>query len=402
MCVIIHKPAGVGFEEDDIRCAETNNSDGFGYMYYDPERDKIIASKSTKTDIEDIIKIFERLKDYEACFHFRFKTKGEIIDSQCHPFKVLDKKKHGVDMYFMHNGTITNAGITGNESDTQAFNRNYLKPILSKKPSLLNTKAMQELIADFISRGSKLCFMYGKGRVVKINESAGAERNGCWVSNEYSFRTGYRSSKNTQATTRTYGNNTTGNGYYNGGGNTGYATGNRGNANSSATSQGGVNTSKKEEESNNTGNEKKEFLGQEVSVGDSLWIWDHNSDSYTGDGEITELSHNCAVVKFKDEKGKEIEASFWYDDGTSFASGQGRYYAVPAYEYENERTSKTVSEKKEELSTSGAETNVVLFSPQKKKEEPPEKEEKEESEQDDTALDRDWETVFEVLSFSYS
>lgn len=133
--------------------------------------------------------MFKETVDYDTLYHFRVKTRGAITRKQAHPFQVLQKETHGMDMFFAHNGTITGVKEKDDtESDTMAFNRTILKPLLKKFPNLIKEDAFHELVMKFISSGSKLVFMYGKGETLILNVNAGAERHGCWVSNEYSFR----------------------------------------------------------------------------------------------------------------------------------------------------------------------------------------------------------------------
>lgn len=210
MCVIIHKPSGILFPESDIESAEIVNPHGFGYMYFDQKTGRIKADRSTEMSIGRIKDTFRKFKDKEACFHFRFKTHGNIGTKQCHPFRVLDKTKHGTDMYFMHNGTIASVKKTDmleGESDTQAFNRLVLHPILRENPDLISNKAFQKLIREYIGFGSKLCFMYGNGKIIKINEEAGDTRADCWVSNLYSFNRQHREPAKTTFSSNNYNSN---------------------------------------------------------------------------------------------------------------------------------------------------------------------------------------------------
>jgi predicted glutamine amidotransferase len=198
MCVIIHKPAGKRIKDEDIINAATRNDDGFGYMYYDPEQDKIITDKFLFNKPEDLLEIFASQVQYEVVYHLRIKTHGPITRKNCHPFKILSKEKHGQDMYFMHNGTISKVKEIEDESDTRAFNREVLKPLLKANKKIINTEAFKKLVEEFIGT-SKLVFMTGTGEVIKFNERLGDTHDGMWVSNKYSFsapvKTTYNNSK---------------------------------------------------------------------------------------------------------------------------------------------------------------------------------------------------------------
>ncbi len=295
MCVIIHKPAGVAFPEKDIRLANQNNPHGFGYVYYDPQKDRLICKKSTEWTEDEIVAIFESLVDYEAVIHFRYRTQGAQTTKECHPFRVTSTKYQQEDIFFAHNGTIS--GLTPkdkDESDTQAFNRIILKPLLKDHPDLLEEYAFQVLLDDFIG-ASKLCFMYGQGNVVIINEGAGAQRAGCWVSNEYSFRHNYRNSNlHTGTTTTTYNRP-----------NTGYTGGYQGNK-----------------------IDKVKFVDQEVSVGSKVLVSCSADNSYWEDGTIDEINMTCTFVKFMGRAGKEERIAFYNQSGLSYLQN-GYYVAYP-------------------------------------------------------------------------
>jgi len=356
MCVIVYRPANAGFEEKDIRLAYENNEDGFGYMYYHSELNKIIAKKTTEHTPDKIVEIFDKLKKHTTVFHYRYKTVGAVENKQCHPFKILNRRKHGVDMYFMHNGTIQNTKqrLKG-ESDTQAFNRTVLRPILSKMPSLIKTEAFQHLIKEYMGAGSKLVFMYGKGQVVTINAEAGFkyldgktskitddtkfEKGSCWVSNEYSFRGGYRTNK----TTTTY------NGYpqnrtYGGGGvNNAYKP--AANRASGATPQGKKTKEKKIEE------EQRDFLGSTIKTGDKVWIYSSKNVDWYGVGTVEEFNVTCAIISLKEPNTeKDIKINVWLEDGQSYGQGSNAdYYAIPGWEIDDESMSTTVGQKKAEV-----------------------------------------------------
>lgn len=320
MCVIIHKPANKDFDEKDLRTAFENNPDGFGFMYYDETLNKIIAKKSINITEDQIVKIVNRFKDRDVCYHYRYKTHGLINNAQCHPFKVLDKQKHGVDMYFMHNGTINTVTPNKDESDTQAFNRQILKPLLSKKPSLIKSPAFQTMLLHMIGKGSKLCFMFGKGEVIKINAEAGAERHGCWVSNEYSFRDGHRLPK----TGGTVGN------FYNGYSYPSAAT-NRNNVVS-------VDPTK-----------EVKFFDSPLKVGDKVWIFSKDKPDFFTEGVVEDIRSSQFEARLTNDFKVTTRVSFWLVDGQSYGMHSNMYFAVPAVEYDKDTPSETVKNKKAKI-----------------------------------------------------
>lgn len=321
MCVIIHKPKDIGFDKVDIETAYQNNKDGFGYMYYDPKKDRVVAKKSVEYTTKQLIKIFKTMEGKESCFHYRFRTVGEIVSSQCHPFQVLNKKKHGMDMYFMHNGTISAAEIKKDESDTMAFNRDVLKPLLSLNPKFIETKAFKDLIESYLGH-SKLCFMYGRGKVIKFNEDKGAMRGECWVSNTGAFVARSRANANAYSGSNQRGNNGTG---WQGQGNQGIH--NRG--------------------TSNVTHLNKKMVSTPVNVHDEVIVYSHNDQEQVSEGRITKITHSKASVSFTKEK-VTVNVDFWLEDGNSEEIGGNLYYAYPKKMFDNvdfeERT--TVSQKK--------------------------------------------------------
>ncbi len=195
MCVIIDKPEGVEFGESDLLLAIENNGDGFGWMSADG-KGKIIHGKSIKFNPNRIItKMNKELRDTRALFHLRYRTSGIVKKEQCHPFKILDHKVHGVDLFGMHNGTFQDykqyAGKDTN--DTEAFFDKFLKELFVKYgPGIMQDPLMVELLEQKIGVSNKVSLLDGNGNVVHLNESKGDTRHGCWVSNTYSFRPNYR------------------------------------------------------------------------------------------------------------------------------------------------------------------------------------------------------------------
>lgn len=296
MCVIIHKPKDVTFPEEDIRLAFENNPHGFGYVYYDPELDHMKCEKSVDYKIEDILKIFKDLVPYETVFHFRWKTHGAQTDKECHPFRILSKKHHNFDMFMTHNGVISGMKIKdNNESDTQAFIRAYIKPLMKVDPMLLEMEPFQEMLYKYIGTSNKLCFMYGKGDVMIINPSAGAQRHGCWVSNEYSFRASYRAPTQTNSFSSTY--------YYRG---------------VNRTNQQGTSQSKVDE---------GKFLDETIKVGSPMLIFgNYNKDFHTV-GRVTKVSAYTTFITFTCESGEERDLAFDNRTGESYANN-GRWSAI--------------------------------------------------------------------------
>lgn len=211
-----------------------------------------------------------------------------------------------MDMFFAHNGTITGVKEKDDtESDTMAFNRTILKPLLKKFPNLIKEDAFHELVMKFISSGSKLVFMYGKGETLILNVNAGAERHGCWVSNEYSFR------PKTTATTA-HSNYT---------------------APNTANSTNGAKNNGHNSYTPYAGNrhEQVDFLvihGMVIRNGGNVWVMSNKDRDFWGIGKVTHMTTYSFTVEFSEEDSKSSQIlGFDSKTGDSFV-GAGTWSVV--------------------------------------------------------------------------
>ena len=179
MCVIIYKPAGETVSKKNIEDAWKGNSDGFGLMYYDPEEDKVVSHKKLEPTMEEIHEWFDKLKDTDAAFHMRITTHGDTIEQLCHPFRVLHRKKHGKDLFFMHNGIIGKAPKAPDKlhSDTTMFNKTLLQPMLSNNPEFMEEETFNDLIEGYIGH-SKLLFLDSNGKFTFANRDKFSKLDG--------------------------------------------------------------------------------------------------------------------------------------------------------------------------------------------------------------------------------
>lgn len=181
MCVIIEAPVGETLDPQKLENASWVNQDGLGWMYIDPATNEMVVGREyferTYEQSERLQKLMLEHKNIHVVYHLRYGTHGTNDLSNVHPFQVLNKTEHGIDLWFMHNGIISiasNAVEDKDLSDTQIFNKYILQPILSVNPDLLYTHAFQELIGDY-TKGSRLLFMDSNGVIVKT---------GSWDTNE--------------------------------------------------------------------------------------------------------------------------------------------------------------------------------------------------------------------------
>jgi len=303
MCVIFHKPANVTVSEQDVRNAHRINDDGFGYMYFDKDKQKIIAEKFVTNDVNKILEIVNRLQDKEVCYHFRIKTHGIISDASSHPFRVTSKKKDGIDLYFMHNGMIQGMEAEKDESDTQAFNRNILIPILKRDPHIVKTKAFRILVEGMIGKGNKLCFMLGDGSVIKFNEKSGDTHAGMWVSNtNFVTRpvtnigpTKWDREKQEWVPIESKKDNDC-QSYYN-------TLNNR--------------SRFMNDLSDRKGEIYHKLIDDYVKAGDKVCIWNRNEESFYTEGTIVSFTAFSAYIQFKDTQGVSSSVAF------SLATGEG-------------------------------------------------------------------------------
>jgi hypothetical protein len=113
-----------------------------------------------------------------------------VVLDNCHPFQVLNKKDHGRDMWFMHNGIINKVSEVGNttgKSDTRLFNEQYLQPLLADNPDLIFKKPFQEWVENHIG-ASKLSFLDDSGRIVRLGNWVEYQDHICSNSHSFSVR----------------------------------------------------------------------------------------------------------------------------------------------------------------------------------------------------------------------
>ena len=114
------------------------------------------------------------------------RTHGDIDLDNCHPYPILNRLEHGIDLWLMHNGILA----TGNKadeskSDTWHYIEDYLKPMLSANPDFAFHSSFSEIVGDHIGSSNKFILMDNEGRQTIINQSAGVYWAGLWLSNTY-------------------------------------------------------------------------------------------------------------------------------------------------------------------------------------------------------------------------
>ena len=183
MCLITIEPAGEILSRTNKLYSLKRNSDGFGYMYAD--RGRIHAYKSQSLSKAEIVKLSKRNKGLQFVTHHRMTTRGGSTVDLCHPFRVLNHKQHGIDVFMMHNGTFTGVEADGTESDSVAINNHIIKPILAANPNYLYSKEFHRMMSLMCESGNRLCFLDGFGTIIKMG--TWHDVDGCKVSNLYSL-----------------------------------------------------------------------------------------------------------------------------------------------------------------------------------------------------------------------
>lgn len=186
MCLIAYKrDSKAEFSNKKFITACNRNSDGLGVMYVEDGRVKVEKTLGT---LQSQLQLYRKHKNRETyALHLRFGTSGNKDEANCHPFEVLNKEEHGLDLFMMHNGVISSYLKTNKDmSDTWHFVQ-HLKDFLKADPNLLHEERVQHFISSYIGTSNKLLFMDSEENVTIINEKQGAENSGCWLSNTYSI-----------------------------------------------------------------------------------------------------------------------------------------------------------------------------------------------------------------------
>lgn len=190
MCLIIYsRGKGSKIPEQYIRTAYENNPDGFGMMWADDGHVNIVRGIY---DIDQILSMMAAMQDIPHVVHFRFRTRGKIDESNCHPHRVLVKKIDGQDLFMMHNGTFMFLKTDQEESDSVKFAKHLRGALRVYGSDSLFDKVQLGRMAARVGSINKLVFLRGDGKIAIVNKNAGFEENGCWYSNSYSLKPGYR------------------------------------------------------------------------------------------------------------------------------------------------------------------------------------------------------------------
>jgi hypothetical protein len=171
------------------------NSDGVGVMR--AENNELIVEKILPVSADEFVDFYNsHIYGYDCAFHLRMKTHGNIDLENCHPYEVLKKSEHGIDLWLMHNGILhTDNKADISKSDTWHYIRDYLRPMLENNPSFAFTPAFNDVISDHIGNSNKFVLLDNLGRMTVLNADAGVYWAGLWLSNTYAWTASNSASK---------------------------------------------------------------------------------------------------------------------------------------------------------------------------------------------------------------
>lgn len=188
MCLLINQPATApALPTHWLNDFFDYNSDGVGVMY--SENDCLVIEKVLPKTSADFVVFYNKHIAGKICaFHLRMRTHGDTDLANCHPYIVLNRAEHGLDLALMHNGILS----TGNhadtsKSDTWHYIKDYLRPMLANNPEFAFSPAFRAIIGDHIGSSNKFVLMDNTGRTVTINKNAGVYWGGLWLSNTYAW-----------------------------------------------------------------------------------------------------------------------------------------------------------------------------------------------------------------------
>lgn len=193
MCVIIHRKPGAELPFDKLKSACLVNPDGFGVLI--PDRGKLEMRRvfsNNGNSADELAKLFEDAKDLNVYAHLRFRTKGPKDLTNVHPFTVVNNKTDGIDVQFMHNGTLSDFG-NDIACDSRAFTFEIVRPLYRMvaakvgKERALYDPLFGKLLGKYAGPSSFFTLVDSLGNSLTINHKRGHDFDWGWASNTYSF-----------------------------------------------------------------------------------------------------------------------------------------------------------------------------------------------------------------------
>jgi hypothetical protein len=242
MCIIMtEKTTDAPIHKSWFADFVSRNSDGSGIMV--TGGDCVYTEKLLSDDPEATYQMYLRGRERGGAlaFHARFRTHGAVSTDNLHPYEVIPGQ-----LYMMHNGVLSTGygqpkpdhptiarkmeelatrpvaveevsyqdgyGMYGGHmggytthkggykptptdpatvaaqtlSDTWHYIEDFIKPLVLKDPSVINTHAFQALVAAHIGVGNKFVFVTPTNLII-LNRSAGINTSQRWLSNTYAW-----------------------------------------------------------------------------------------------------------------------------------------------------------------------------------------------------------------------
>lgn len=186
MCLLIFKPAGKTITEAAFKKGFQSNSHGGGFAW---STGKQVWYKKPFWTADAMWEDIQQYFKYPMIIHFRITTHGGNSKDNTHPHDA------GGGWIMGHNGIIPQMECLPQESDTRAYIRTTLRPLLRRHTELPLDPRFKQIVASQIG-GSKLVFLRANGDNVIVNEGMGDWDDGVWYSN--------RSYKEWRSRTTTY------------------------------------------------------------------------------------------------------------------------------------------------------------------------------------------------------
>lgn len=196
MCLLVIQNKTAPMLSDEwLRDFYKQNPDGIGVMY--SHKNQLIIEKTLPKSAEDFIQFYkDHIFGRDCAFHLRMKTHGNIDLENCHPYEVLNKREHGMDLWLMHNGILhTDNKNDVSKSDTWHYIRDFLQPMLKNNPEFAFHPSFIELVSEHIGSGNKFVLMNDAGKMSVINQESGVYWAGLWLSNTYAWSASASASK---------------------------------------------------------------------------------------------------------------------------------------------------------------------------------------------------------------
>lgn len=186
MCLIGYNPFGMKLSKSLLRTAYDNNPHGFGFVWLDDDNE--LSSLKKVSDFSSFWNNILNLEGSSYAFHLRWRTTGDISIERCHPFKILNKKEHGFDLYMMHNGTISELQVDDYKSDSEVYSNlltGFYESNFYNRP-LQDFYSFVENNKSLLGDQNKILFMTSSTSKI-INKDQGFILDDVWFSNYYSF-----------------------------------------------------------------------------------------------------------------------------------------------------------------------------------------------------------------------